>query len=218
MPSLKPTTFGIDATSTAVSGVNRALLRWYTITGSSVAPATSATNRTRPAAGFVTRYGGSNRMPLAPARSAACTNCLDDATEPPAPANTGTLPAVASTATATTRSNSPSSNAWNSPVPQATNTAPGPAETPCLTCSASTSKAMLPSVSNGVTGKNSTPSSCIPDTHPLIAPVVIPRRKDFCSDRYTMRLGTSASNAPASTMPVPTMSSDLSMSSATVSV
>ena len=27
--------------------------------------------------------------------------------------------------------------------------------------------------------------------------MVIPRKKDFCSDRYTVRLGTSAGNAPA---------------------
>ena len=82
------------------------------------------------------------------------------ASGPPAPPNTGDRPPVAVTDVCTTVATSPSYSAWNSPVPQAANTAPGRWSSRDAMCSLSRPVSTAPAVSNGVTGKNSTPSSC----------------------------------------------------------
>ncbi|CAM5700144.1 hypothetical protein SALBM311S_04915 [Streptomyces alboniger] len=118
---------------------------------------TSSTYRTSPCCGALTRYGGSSRMPSAPACSTRAAWSRATGVGPPAAARTGTRPAVALTATRVARSISSDVSAWNSPVPQATNTPPAPASTPASMCWASRPSSSDPSAANGVTGKNSTP-------------------------------------------------------------
>lgn len=73
--------------------------------------------------------------PSAPASSASRAYRTASAVPYPAPATTGTRPAVSSTAARTHSWNSSGVSAWNSPVPQQAKTAAAPASTPRRTCS-----------------------------------------------------------------------------------
>ncbi|CAO0828676.1 hypothetical protein SMICM17S_12134 [Streptomyces microflavus] len=68
-----------------------------------------------------------------PASSAVRAYWTARAVPYPAPATTGTCPAVSSTAAATTRRNSSRVSAWNSPVPQQAKTAAAPESIPART-------------------------------------------------------------------------------------
>ncbi len=129
------------------------------MTRSEVAATTSRTYATSPAGGPATRYGGISSRPSAPASSAARAYSRASGSAPPAPAKTGTRPSAIRTAVRTTSAYSATPRAWNSPVPQATKTPPGPDSIPALRWSESFDTSTEPSTPNGVTGKNRMPWS-----------------------------------------------------------
>src|SRR5690606_27903764 len=92
-----------------------------------------------------------------PSSRAAVACSIAVLTLPPAPAITGTRPAVTATARRTTRACSSADRAWISPVPQAAKTPPAPWSSPEATCCSNAASLTSPRSSKGVSGKNRIP-------------------------------------------------------------